>query len=288
MTNLYAKNKDFIDQFIPDELGEPVLVDITNVAYYTQNQETDYFEMYDFILDLPWLCTWFEYKRPNHVVRNGEKITGENPTDEVYGILAMYNKETDTNNYVVFSTIQSEGTFEWQGWEEPDGIRWYGSRAHSRDKEKLEGNDFGQVVIAPFLKKNIVSGNLTEQQAKKIVQNELPNVYYATTFCHCNNVEYYEKNHPEALQKANKKRGKIPQETYRILDIGGLKKQAKSESNEECGELQTALHICRGHFKTYTEDNPLFGKHTGTYWWPMHKRGSEDNGKVNKDYNITT
>ena len=24
---------------------------------------------------------------------------------------------------------------------------------------------------------------------------------------------------------------------------------------------------CRGHFKTYTEDAPLFGKHVGTWWW---------------------
>jgi hypothetical protein len=23
----------------------------------------------------------------------------------------------------------------------------------------------------------------------------------------------------------------------------------------------------RGHFKTYTEDKPLFGRHVGTWWW---------------------
>ena len=132
---------------------------------------------------------------------------------------------------------------------------------------------------------SIVNKSEQETHAKFIVESFMT-VVYACTFSHCKNVDYYEKSHPEKLQKANIKRGKKPQETYKVLDIGGLQKQAKSESTSERGELKTALHICRGHFKTYTEENPLFGKHTGTYWWPMHKRGSEDNGKVNKDYKV--
>ena len=34
-----------------------------------------------------------------------------------------------------------------------------------------------------------------------------------------------------------------------------------------------ALHICRGHFKTFTDIAPLFGKLRGTYWWADHIRG---------------
>jgi hypothetical protein len=50
-----------------------------------------------------------------------------------------------------------------------------------------------------------------------------------------------------------------------------------------CG---TPLHICRGHFKTFTEEARLFGKYTGTYWWPAHVRGSVDEGVVEKDYRV--
>jgi hypothetical protein len=43
------------------------------------------------------------------------------------------------------------------------------------------------------------------------------------------------------------------------------------------------LHLCRGHFKTFTTERPLLGRHTGTYWWEPHLRGSADNGVVIHD-----
>lgn len=49
--------------------------------------------------------------------------------------------------------------------------------------------------------------------------------------------------------------------------------------------LQRALHICRGHFKTY-QDQGLFGKHKGTFWVPMHLRGTAEEGIVRKEYKI--
>ena len=50
--------------------------------------------------------------------------------------------------------------------------------------------------------------------------------------------------------------------------------------------LKKALHICRGHFKTYTGKAPLLGKHTGTYWWNDCVLGSEDVGVRVKDYTV--
>lgn len=286
MTNLFAENKEFIRKFIPSEIcdNDPILVDITNIAYYTQLQSQDEFNVNDFVLNLPWDVAWFEYKLPNKVMKNGKIQKNQNPHGSIIGVLAMYDEATERISYQVFQSADVfHKPFSFNGWEEPEGIRWLGGR-----DIKIDKSDYGRIIIGPFLKKGILHKTISELDAKNVVNNELTNVFYATTFCHCRNVEYYEKEAPEKLQKANIKRGKKPQETYKILDIGGLQKQAKSESNSERGELKTALHICRGHFKTYTEENPLFGKHTGTYWWPMHKRGSEDNGKVNKDYKINT
>lgn len=45
-------------------------------------------------------------------------------------------------------------------------------------------------------------------------------------------------------------------------------------------------HWCRGHFKTYTDAAPLFGKYTGTYWIPAHIRGNAVIGTVTKDYHV--
>lgn len=46
-------------------------------------------------------------------------------------------------------------------------------------------------------------------------------------------------------------------------------------------------HICRGHFKTYTEEKPLFGSITGTYWWANQVRGSKERGEVKKRYQVS-
>ena len=48
-----------------------------------------------------------------------------------------------------------------------------------------------------------------------------------------------------------------------------------------------ALHIFRGHFKTYSEDRPLFGKVAGTFWWEGSVRGSLAKGKVDKEYQVS-
>jgi hypothetical protein len=45
-------------------------------------------------------------------------------------------------------------------------------------------------------------------------------------------------------------------------------------------------HMCRGHFKTFTDEAPLFGRITGTYWWNAQVRGKKNRGEVHKDYLI--
>jgi hypothetical protein len=47
-----------------------------------------------------------------------------------------------------------------------------------------------------------------------------------------------------------------------------------------------ALNMCRGHFKTYVSEGPLFGKYTGTYWRDQFMRGDSRSGVVLKDYKI--
>ncbi len=53
------------------------------------------------------------------------------------------------------------------------------------------------------------------------------------------------------------------------------------------GTLRTALHLCRGHFKSY-DDRPLFGRVKGRFWWSAHARGSISQGAVFKGYEVTT
>ncbi|WP_143711742.1 hypothetical protein [Paenarthrobacter aurescens] len=45
-------------------------------------------------------------------------------------------------------------------------------------------------------------------------------------------------------------------------------------------------HLARGHFKTFSEDAPLLGKHVGTYWWGWQLRGQEGSGVIEKTYTL--
>ena len=72
-----------------------------------------------------------------------------------------------------------------------------------------------------------------------------------------------------------------------ILEIGAIKDVLRAEGDAAANGLRKALHICRGHFATYTENNPLFGKLKGTFWKPAHVRGSIEDGIVDKDYRVS-
>lgn len=69
---------------------------------------------------------------------------------------------------------------------------------------------------------------------------------------------------------------------YKVLQISSPGHQGVGSIN---GESSRSLHICRGHFRTYSEGSSgLFGKLHGTFWVPQHTRGNVREGVVIKDY----
>lgn len=69
---------------------------------------------------------------------------------------------------------------------------------------------------------------------------------------------------------------------YKVIRLPG------APSNRIDGNVPTnresRLHTVRGHFKTYTDENPLFGRLTGTWWWPPTARGNKKNGEIISSY----
>lgn len=61
--------------------------------------------------------------------------------------------------------------------------------------------------------------------------------------------------------------------TYHTIDIASMKRVLKDEGQSDTIGTKRALHICRGHFRHYTNGRKLFGKVEGTFWTPMHSRG---------------
>lgn len=89
---------------------------------------------------------------------------------------------------------------------------------------------------------------------------------------------------PEKLNKSRIKKGKIPLFEYKILNVElpGHKKGPYLGTGK--GSPQR-VHLCRGHFKEYTTEKPLFGRYTGRYWWQPTVRGKGD-GIIEKEYRV--
>ena len=57
-------------------------------------------------------------------------------------------------------------------------------------------------------------------------------------------------------------------------------------SNEVKNTKDLPLHVVRGHFRKYTEERPLFGRYSGTFWVPAHAKGSKEHGEIAHEYEV--
>lgn len=87
---------------------------------------------------------------------------------------------------------------------------------------------------------------------------------------HCKNVTteivpIAELSKKQQIQVNN--RNRLPSEEYRILKIVLPKHNESIKFTDTTQQSKIPIDIRRGHFKTFTEERPLFGKVHGTYWW---------------------
>jgi hypothetical protein len=112
-------------------------------------------------------------------------------------------------------------------------------------------------------------------------------VWMGLSFLHCKNVTMAQV---DPCHQRKPKHGKevCRRLHYKILDIKPMQRLLRHEGQRDTQGLKHALSITRGHFKHFTEERKLFGKHEGTFWWPQHLRGSSDHGIIVKDYRVHT
>jgi hypothetical protein len=101
-------------------------------------------------------------------------------------------------------------------------------------------------------------------------------VLLTISFLHCKNVKIKAKKPPKKLSRKHyKKRGR-DLVRYHVLDVEPIRRVIEQYRTGSREDLRRALHICRGHFKTFTD----------TYYWAPQVRGSKDSGVVLKDYRV--
>lgn len=116
-------------------------------------------------------------------------------------------------------------------------------------------------------------------------QTILDAALYTVGMLHCRNIGTTIVDPRRAEAKKMLKHYGVPMTRYHILKVTGKGSGAGAEIGAPTGQHRP-LHWCRGHFKHYTEEAPLMGKFSGTYYFGAHVRGRASAGAVVKDYEV--
>jgi hypothetical protein len=105
-------------------------------------------------------------------------------------------------------------------------------------------------------------------------------VFFALALMNCRNVSLRERG-------SSRSAGPGPTgDAFHEVVIDGTARGSGRGNGETATTASGRAHLARGHFKTFTEDAPLLGKHVGTYWWGWQVRGQESAGVIEKTYKL--
>ena len=156
---------------------------------------------------------------------------------------------------------------------------------------KVGGNivdgKYGNTIATPFFPRDLKE--LPGEMVKEATRDDSVDLCVldgALKLINCKNVGYDIAKPSSKLNRKRIKNGKCGLFSYHILVIKPSIKPGDGKSNG-C-KATNRIHLCRGHFKEYTDKQPLFGKYTGLYWWQPHVRGRNRTGVVAKDYSLAT
>lgn len=105
-------------------------------------------------------------------------------------------------------------------------------------------------------------------------------VFFSMALMNCRNVSLRER-----AGSRTQGPGATGDAFHEVVITGGSTSSNGSGRNAESSR-DSRQHLARGHFKTFTEDAPLLGKHVGTYWWGWQVRGQEGPGIIEKTYTL--
>jgi hypothetical protein len=112
-------------------------------------------------------------------------------------------------------------------------------------------------------------------------------VQFALTFMNCRNVRHEVVTPEPKVARLHRKRTGNELVEYRHLVIDTGKESVVRNGGGGGGhDASRRLHICRGHFRVYTAEKPLFGHYVGPIWVNAHTRGTDEVGIVEKDYTV--
>jgi len=133
-----------------------------------------------------------------------------------------------------------------------------------------------------------VAGILLTDDPRYLLTSMLFPALLTLSFMHAKNIDVVERRADPRQSRAFRRRhGRELKDRY-VLEISPLRRVLEDDGGIGANGLARALHLCRGHLRTYTSERPLFGRHVGTFWVKAHPRGNRSAGVLDKDYRVAT
>ena len=157
--------------------------------------------------------------------------------------------------------------------------------AQRLNKEKISLRLFGndkRVIYNRFLSANpdILMGGgdfdeLGHTRFDKVLVSGVKSLLWSIGFLNCS----------KKKKKKKKRQGREPL-SYRVVTVSPHLSTVYEHSNEVKNTRDLPLHVVRGHFRKYTEERPLFGRYSGTFWVAAHAKGSKEHGEIAHEYEV--
>lgn len=262
------------EKTIISEMDKAEIINIQNVAdYYYEIDNKDEWNLFEDYPNLapPFERFWMEYYFPK-TLRCGNEIKLNQFADIRFGFLFCVQdvKITDKENFgkwaiEIFLFTKHKNSFF-------QSVSW---RFFIDNLGKIQPFQNGSPIH--------IAGASTQEEANATIILLNP-ALLAISFMHCKNVETIAQE-PKRItgKRTPRNQSKIK---YHVLKIEPMKKILRDEGDSETRGIKHALHICRGHFKDFSNGEGLFGKYKGMYWWNSQVRGNTKHGIVNKDYSV--
>lgn len=268
-----------------EKLGWPVVVDIQNVSDYYSSVELGSGWKFSDLPPVapPWPLAAYEF-----AVREGDE--GAEETVRVSVLVEAVAIEDERGGWVLtlsefLETPNRRPACLCVGLAqlEPGGLLLRPDLPGDVEVEVLEGQTGTDPGVATMPGPDWPEGTSFGESVAEVIHT-WRRVFLANAFLGCSNVTI--RDETPHLTRQQRRHGP-PAVTYKVLDIAPMTRILHDEGGIERNGLKKALHICRGHFAHYGPDAKLFGKYEGTFWHPMHTRGSADRGVVVKDYKVS-
>lgn len=223
--------------------------------------------------------------------RNGEIVTLDRQLP--YPVMGVEMTLNDLNENGAISDVfclLAESTSEY-----PLGAAWCFAKSHEKGKTKW--------ICLPYVNRRLSDIDWQVQELgarfpnREVQQGAVEYNSFIISVVQClldvlkvKNLVIKELTPTKRMNAQLKREHRPTLRRYKILEIvrGIPEKRYEAVPYDYKSPREMAFHLVRGHFKTYTEDRPLFGKLTGTFWWQPAARGTTDFGVIDKDYSIAT